>query len=94
MAKYLTGQRRFEFSARHRAPGRCRPRPGSAIEEDQAFIINGGGPLDLKSLDEQLWCEADGVGQRMPARPVNGDNSPCGAGTQRRAGQRPAGRHL
>ncbi len=67
----LTGQRRFEFFGAAPRPWAIRPAPGSAIEEDQAFIINGGGPLDLKSLDEQLWCEADGVGQRMPARPVS-----------------------
>jgi glycine/D-amino acid oxidase-like deaminating enzyme len=40
------------------------------IEEDQAFVIDGGGPLNPATLENHLWCEADGVGQRIPARPV------------------------
>jgi hypothetical protein len=67
----VTGKNRFEFFGAAPRPWRIQPAPGSAIEEDQAFIINGGGALNAKSLENNLWCEADGVGQRMPARPVS-----------------------
>jgi alpha-2-macroglobulin len=52
-------------------PWQLWPTPGSAIEEDQAFVINAGGPIKAASLADKLWCEADGVGQRLPARPVS-----------------------
>ncbi|MCA1938234.1 MAG: hypothetical protein LDL29_06125, partial [Dechloromonas sp.] len=66
----LSGKRRFEFTGAAPRPWRIRPSAGALIEEDQAFVIDGGGPLDPASLNDRLWCEADGVGQRIPARPV------------------------
>jgi hypothetical protein len=69
----VTGKNRFEFFGAAPRPWRLQPSAGSSIEEDQAFIINGGGPLNAKSLDNNLWCEADGVGQRLPARPVSSE---------------------
>lgn len=67
----LTGKSRFEFFGSPPRPWRIQPAAGAGIEEDQAFVINGGGPLNAKSLEGNLWCEADGVGQRIPARPVS-----------------------
>lgn len=67
----VSGRQRFEFFGAAPRPWRIEPSPGTGIEEDQAFIINGGGPLNAKSLENNLWCEADGVGQRIPARPVS-----------------------
>ncbi len=67
----VSGKPRFEFYGAPPRPWRLVPSPGSAVEEDQAFVINGGGKLDAKSLENNLWCEADGVGQRLPARPVS-----------------------
>ena len=67
----VSGKNRFEFFGAAPRPWAIRPAPGSGIEEDQAFVINGGGPLNAKSLENNLWCEADGVGQRIPARPVS-----------------------
>lgn len=66
----VTGRNRFELVGASPRPWRVVPGAGSGIEEDQAFVINGGGALDPKSLENNLWCEADGVGQRLPARPV------------------------
>ena len=67
----ISGRSRFEFFGAAPRPWRLQPSAGSAIEEDQAFIINGGSALDPASLANNLWCEADGVGQRIPARPVS-----------------------
>jgi uncharacterized protein YfaS (alpha-2-macroglobulin family) len=64
------GKTRFELFGAPPRPWRIVPSPGSAIDEEQAFVINGGGELDTRSLENNLWCEADGVGQRLPARPV------------------------
>ena len=67
----VSGKGRFEFFGAPPRPWRIQPAAGAGIEEDQAFVINGGGPLNAKSLEGNLWCEADGVGQRIPARPVS-----------------------
>lgn len=69
----LTGRKRFEFVGSAPRPWRIEPAAGSNIEEDQVFIINAGGPVNPLSLDEKLWCEADGVGQRIPARLVSNE---------------------
>jgi uncharacterized protein YfaS (alpha-2-macroglobulin family) len=66
----ISGKSRFELFGAPPRPWRIVPSPGSAIDEEQAFVINGGGELDARSLENHLWCEADGVGQRLPARPV------------------------
>ncbi len=67
----ISGKQRFEFTGAAPRPWRIQPSAGAQIEEDQAFVIDGGSPLDPASLENNLWCEADGVGQRIPARPVS-----------------------
>ena len=64
------GKRRFEFFGAPPRPVRIQPAAGSQIEEEAAFAINPGAALKPESLNENLWCEADGVGHRIPARPV------------------------
>ena len=50
----ISGKNRFEYFGAAPRPWRLQPGPGSAIEEDQAFVINGGGPLAAKSLADNL----------------------------------------
>lgn len=69
----LSGKNRFEYFGAGPRPWQIQPHAGNGIDEDQAFVISTGTPLDAKSVDNNLWCEADGVGQRMPARPVSKD---------------------
>ncbi len=67
----LDGKRRFEFFGAAPRPWRIEPSANSRIEEDAAFAIAPGADLDPASLEQNLWCEADGVGHRIPARPVD-----------------------
>lgn len=67
----LLGKRRFEFIGIPPRPLNVLPRAGAQIEEEQAFVINPGGPLNAASVDKHLWCEAEGVGHRIPARQVS-----------------------
>jgi alpha-2-macroglobulin len=69
----IDGKTRFEFVGASPRPWRVTPSSNSTIEEDQAFILDAGVRLDAKSLENNLWCEAEGVGQRMPARAVSED---------------------
>ncbi|HTY99974.1 MAG TPA: hypothetical protein VMB75_09075, partial [Rhodocyclaceae bacterium] len=66
----VTGRVRFEFFAAGPWPRSILPRPGAAIDEDQVFVINAGGPMKPESVEKSLWCEADGVGQRIPVHLV------------------------
>jgi hypothetical protein len=66
----VTGKGRFEFFAAGPWPRSILPRPGGAVDEEQAFIINGGGPIKPASAEKDIWCEADGVGNRIAVRLV------------------------
>lgn len=64
----MTGEPGYAFFAPGPWPRSITPRPGGAIEEDSAFLIDASGGLKRESLERNVWCEADGVGHRMPAR--------------------------
>jgi uncharacterized protein YfaS (alpha-2-macroglobulin family) len=67
----VTGKNMYEFFAGGPWPRSVLPKPGGQIEEDQAFVINAGGPLRDATAERNIWCEADGVGNRVPIRLVN-----------------------
>lgn len=64
----VAGTSRFEFFSGGPWPRSIRPSPGSTIDEEQVFIINAGAAIAPASVEKHLWCEADGVGQRIPVR--------------------------
>ncbi len=64
----MTGKSRFEFFATGPWPRSILPRPGEQVDDEQAFIINGGSPIKPASVESSIWCEADGVGSRIPVR--------------------------
>lgn len=59
---------RYFFFAPGPWPRSLSPSAGSSIEEDQGFLIFASSPLDRASVEKNVWCEADGVGHRIPAR--------------------------
>jgi len=66
----VRGTNRFQFFAAGPWPRSILPRPGTEIEEDQAFVINAGGALRPDSVEQHIWCEAEGVGNRIAVRSV------------------------
>lgn len=64
----VSGDAGYAFFAPGPWPRSITPRPGGAIEEDQAFIIDASGALKRESVERNVWCEADGVGNRIPVR--------------------------
>ncbi|MBT3067391.1 MG2 domain-containing protein [Rhodoferax sp. U11-2br] len=48
------------------------PSPSSRIDEEQFFILQLSGPATLASLQANLWCSADGVGERLAVRLISG----------------------
>jgi len=69
----VSGNNRFEFFAPGPWPTSILPRPKNTVDEDQAFIISVGGGLlpTTASVEKSIWCEADGVGNRIPVRLVS-----------------------
>ena len=64
----VSGELGYAFFAPGPWPRSLTPRPGGAIEEDQAFVIDASGALKRSSVEANVWCEADGVGNRIPVR--------------------------
>ncbi len=64
----VAGESSYAFFAPGPWPRSLTPRPGGAIEEDQAFVIEASGALKTDSVERNVWCEADGVGNRIPVR--------------------------
>ena len=64
----VSGEASYAFFAPGPWPRSLMPRPGAAIEEDQAFLIDASIRLKRESVERNVWCEADGVGHRIPIR--------------------------
>lgn len=49
-------------------------RPGTwqAIDEEQFFVLQLNGAATTASVREHVWCAADGVGERIPVRLIEG----------------------
>ncbi|MBL8327194.1 MAG: alpha-2-macroglobulin [Rubrivivax sp.] len=48
------------------------PSPGARIEEDQHFLVRLNGAVDPASVARHAWCEAEGLGERIALRVVEG----------------------
>lgn len=62
----VSGEASYAFFAPGPWPRSLTPRAGAAIEEDQAFVVEASAALKRESVERNVWCEADGVGQRIP----------------------------
>ena len=68
--------------------------PGSwePIDEEQFFVLQLSGPATPASVQEHVWCAAEGLGERIPVRLVAGDDRAAllkGQGLDRQAAQAP-----
>ena len=66
------GAREFSFSTGAPTVVQVQPYAGSIIEEDQHFLLRINGAVDLASVQRNAWCEAEGLGERIPLRLVQG----------------------
>ncbi|MFT3849284.1 MAG: MG2 domain-containing protein [Propionivibrio sp.] len=64
----VSGEDGYAFFAPGPWPRSITPRPGGPVEEDQAFLIDASAALKPESVEHNVWCEADGVGNRIPVR--------------------------
>lgn len=49
-----------------------RPGPSSRIDEEQYFVLRLNGAATTTSLQSQVWCAVEGLGERVPIRLVEG----------------------
>lgn len=66
----VTGPRRFAFQTGGPFPVAVRP-GAREIEERQVFVVKLNGPADERSALASIWCEAAGIGNRIPVAPAD-----------------------
>ena len=67
-----TGKTSFGFGTGGPAIVEVQPYAGSEIDEDQHFLLQLNGPALVESVQANAWCEAAGIGERLPLRVVTG----------------------
>jgi uncharacterized protein YfaS (alpha-2-macroglobulin family) len=68
----LEGPREFNFSTGAPIVTSVMPYTGSRIEEDQHFLLRLNGAVDAASVRKSVWCEAEGLLDRIPVQIVEG----------------------
>jgi len=68
----LTGATQFSFSTGAPSVVQTQPWSGSQIEEEQHFLLRLTGPVVAASVARGAWCEAEGIGERLPAQVIVG----------------------
>ncbi|QDL55464.1 alpha-2-macroglobulin family protein [Rhodoferax aquaticus] len=68
----LTGVSSYKFNSGGPFVQRAVPYAGSVIDEEQFFALQLNGPATLASVQTNVWCVADGVGERIAVRMIEG----------------------
>ncbi len=63
---------KWEFSTGGPFVQRVMPGAGMRIDEEQHFVLRLNGPATLASLQENVGCAVDGIGERVPIRLLQG----------------------
>ncbi|MBK6471513.1 MAG: alpha-2-macroglobulin [Betaproteobacteria bacterium] len=72
LAGALEGPREFRFTTGAPVVVSVQPYPGSRIAEDQHFLLHLNGTVDPASLQTAVWCEMEGLLDRLPVTVVDG----------------------
>jgi uncharacterized protein YfaS (alpha-2-macroglobulin family) len=68
----LTSAASYQFNSGGPFVQTIRPYPGNRIDEEQFFTLQLNGPATLASVQANVWCAVDGLGERVPVRLVDG----------------------
>jgi uncharacterized protein YfaS (alpha-2-macroglobulin family) len=69
----LTGPERYQFNTGGPFVRNYMPGSYSRIDEQQMFMLELNGAATLESVRQNIWCAADGVGERIPVKLLDGD---------------------
>ncbi|MDO8770584.1 MAG: MG2 domain-containing protein [Burkholderiaceae bacterium] len=69
----FTGPGSYQFNSG--GPFARKVLPGyGAIDEEQYFIVQLNGPATLASVQANMWCQVDGLGERVPVKLIEGQD--------------------
>jgi len=68
----VTGAASYQFQTGGPAVLDMAPDTYEQIDEEQYFALRLSGPATLQSLQQHMWCTAEGVGERIPVRLIEG----------------------
>ncbi|MDO9405465.1 MAG: MG2 domain-containing protein [Polaromonas sp.] len=68
----LSGPTSYKFNTGGPFVQSIRPSTYNRIDEEQYFVLRLNGAATLKSVRENVWCAADGLGERVPVRMIEG----------------------
>ncbi len=70
----LTGASSYKFNSGGPFVQNLRPYSGSRIDEEQFFSLQLNGPATLASVQANVWCAVDGLGERVAVRLIEGQD--------------------
>ncbi|MDZ7937058.1 MAG: MG2 domain-containing protein [Rhodoferax sp.] len=68
----LTGPTSYKFNSGGPFVQRLRPYQGNRIDEDQFFTLRLNGAATLESVQANVWCAVEGLGERVAVRLLDG----------------------
>ena len=68
----LSGNTSFKFNTGGPFVQNTQPYTGSRIDEEQFFTLRLNGPATLASLQANVWCSVEGLGERVAIRLIDG----------------------
>jgi len=68
----LTGVSSYKFNSGGPFVQTIRPYSGNRIDEEQFFTLQLNGPATLASVQANVWCAVDGLGERVAVRLIDG----------------------
>ncbi|WP_434803355.1 MG2 domain-containing protein [Paenacidovorax monticola] len=68
----LTGATSYQFNTGGPFVQNIRPGTYQDIDEEQFFVLQFNGPATTASVQANIWCVAEGVGERVPVRLIEG----------------------
>jgi alpha-2-macroglobulin len=69
----ISGATSYAFNSAGPYAKRIWPSEGDRIDEEQIFVLQLSGAADPASLRGNIWCEVQGLGERVPFKVVDGD---------------------
>ncbi|MES2952720.1 MAG: MG2 domain-containing protein [Pseudomonadota bacterium] len=68
----LTGVSSYKFNTGGPFVQNVQPYPGNRIDEEQFFTLRLNGPATLASVQANVWCSVEGLGERVAVRLIDG----------------------
>lgn len=68
----LTGAKSYQFNSGGPFVQNIRPGTYQDIDEEQFFVLQFNGPATTASVQANVWCTAEGMGERIPVRMIDG----------------------